>query len=256
MRRLWLTGLGVLSGIWAGVAQAEKPLQVLVGMNKPPYIQVDSSDGYEIELLREIARVMQQPAEFTYVPNKRIFTLLQQGIGDIATLQKKTEGQTKIFYSCPYIRYQNVAVTLAANQISLNDLTDLAPFSILAFQNAVQVLPEAYQRIALTSPSYRETLDQRTQVEMLQKQRVQVVVMDMNIFHYYNNKAEQGGQVQIYPLFTPTFYRAAFRSKDLARAFNRALQQVQRSSAYTLLQERYFGNALAAAPPPCDPNEL
>lgn len=254
--RLWLTGLGLLSGIWMGSAKADKPLQVLVGMNKPPYIQVDSSDGYEIELLREIARVMQLPAEFTYVPNKRIFTLLQQGIGDIATLQKKAESVPNIFYSCPYIRYQNVAITLAANQISLNDLADLAPFSILAFQNAVQVLPEVYQRIALTSPSYRETVDQRTQVDMLQKQRVQVVVMDMNIFHYYNNKAEQSGQVQIHSLFAPTFYRAAFRSQPLARAFNQALQQVQKSSAYTLLQERYFGNATAAAPPPCDPNEL
>lgn len=253
--RLWVTGFWLLSGIWAGAAQADKPLQVLVGMNKPPYIQVDSSDGYEIELLREIARVMQMPAEFTYVPNKRIFTLLQQGIGDIATLQKKTEGQTKIFYSCPYIRYQNVAVTLAANQISLNDVTDLAPFSILAFQNAVQLLPEAYQRIALTSPSYRETVDQRTQVEMLQKQRVQVVVMDMNIFHYYNNKTEQGGQVQIHPLFAPTFYRAAFRSEPLVRAFNQAMQQVQKSADYTLLQERYFGNATAAAAPPCELNQ-
>ena len=254
--RLWLTGLWLLSGIWAGVALADKPLQVLVGMNKPPYIQVDSSDGYEIELLREVARVMQVPAEFTYVPNKRIFTLLQQGIGDIATLQIKAEGNPKIFYSCPYIRYQNVAVTLAANQISLNDVADLAPLSVLAFQNAVQVLPEAFQRIALTSPSYRETVDQRTQVEMLQKQRVQAVVMDMNIFFYYNSKAEQSGQVQIHPLFAPTFYRAAFRSKELASAFNQALQQVQKSSAYTLLQERYFGNATAAAPPPCNPNEL
>jgi polar amino acid transport system substrate-binding protein len=254
--RQWVATLWLFSGTWAGIAQAEKPLQVLVGMNKPPYIQVDSSDGYEIELLREIARTMQLPAEFTYVPNKRIFTLLQQGIGDIATLQKKAEDQPKVFYSCPYIRYQNVAVTLAANQISLNDVTDLAPFSILAFQNAVQVLPEAYQRIALTSPSYRETVDQRSQVDMLQKQRVQVIVMDMNIFHYYNNKSEQTGQVQIHALFAPTLYRAAFRSRELASKFNLALQLVQRSAAYSLLQERYFGNTTVAAPPPCDLNEV
>lgn len=56
--RLFVEGLWLCAGIWAGAALADKPLQVLVGMNKPPYIQVDSSDGYEIELLREIARVM------------------------------------------------------------------------------------------------------------------------------------------------------------------------------------------------------
>lgn len=234
-----------------GVAQTQKPLQVMVGMNKPPYIQVDSSDGYEIELLREVSRLMQVPVEFTYVPNKRIFALFEQGIGDIATLQKPGEDIPGFYYSCPYIAYQNVAVTLSVNQIKLNDLADLAPFSILAFQNAAKVLPEAYQRVTSTSPSYRETVDQSTQVEMLQRQRVQVVVMDMNIFHYYNNKIDQAVQVQIHPLFAQTVYRAAFRTAELARQFNLALQQLQQSAVYHLLQERYFGKSPAAAPPPC-----
>lgn len=229
------------------------PLQVLVGMNKPPYIQVDSSDGYEIELLREIVQRMAQQVEFTYVPNKRILPLLQQGIGDIATLQKPDQGVTDIFYSCPYIRYQNVAVTLAANQIVLKSLLDLDNLSILAFQNAALVLPDDYRRIALASPSYRETVDQRTQVEMLQKQRVQVVVMDMNIFHYYNSKTDHASQVQIHALFAPTLYRAAFRDAGQAVKFNQALQQFQQSAAYPLLQERYFGNAQAASPPLCMP---
>lgn len=231
---------------------AATPLQILVGMNKPPYIQVDSSDGYEIELLREIVAGMQMQAEFTYVPNKRIFTLLQQGIGDIATLQKVGEDVAGLFYSCPYIRYQNVAVTLADNKIKLAAMADLYNLSILAFQNAIQVLPKEYQHIALTTPSYRETVDQRTQVEMLQKQRVQVVVMDMNIFHYYNNKIDQTKQVQIHALFATTVYRAAFRDERLARQFNQALIQFQQSAAYPLLQERYFGAATAAAPPLCE----
>lgn len=234
-------------------ALSTTPLQVLVGMNKPPYIQVDSSDGYEIELLREIAQRMAQQVEFTYVPNKRILTLLQQGIGDIATLQKPGQDVADIFYSCPYIRYQNVAVTLAANQLVLNSLLDLDNLSILAFQNATLVLPDDYRRIAMASPSYRETVDQRTQVDMLQKQRVQVVVMDMNIFHYYNSKTDHASQVQVHALFTPTLYRAAFRDAGLAVKFNQALQQFQQSAAYPLLQERYFGNAQAASPPPCLP---
>ncbi|ALZ75919.1 transporter substrate-binding domain-containing protein [Rheinheimera sp. F8] len=234
-------------------ALSTTPLQVLVGMNKPPYIQVDSSDGYEIELLREIAQRMAQQVEFTYVPNKRILTLLQQGIGDIATLQKPGQDVADIFYSCPYIRYQNVAVTLAANQLVLNSLLDLDNLSILAFQNATLVLPDDYRRIAMASPSYRETVDPRTQVDMLQKQRVQVVVMDMNIFHYYNSKTDHASQVQVHALYTPTLYRAAFRDAGLAVKFNQALQQFQQSAAYPLLQERYFGNAQAASPPPCLP---
>ena len=77
--------------------------------------------------------------------------------------------------------------------------------------------------------------------------------MDMNIFHYYNNKTEHASQVQIHVLFAPTLYRAAFRDAGLAAKFNQALQQFQQSAAYPLLQERYFGNAQAALPPPCLP---
>lgn len=236
----------------SAVHAATPPLLALVGMHKPPYIQVDSSDGYEVELIREITKLMSQQVEFTYVPNKRIFPLLLQGIGDIATLQSVAEQAEDVFYSCPYIRYQNVAITLTSDHIDLDSLLDLDQRSILAFQNAAKVLPAEFRRIAAASPNYRETVDQRAQVEMLQKQRVQVVVMDMNIFNYYNNKAAQVSQVDVHHLFQPTLYRAAFRDALLVKQFNRALSQFQQSTRYAGLQERYFGNATVASPPACD----
>lgn len=84
-RTNWLLPLLVFSWpVWCVEASA---VQVLVGMNKPPYIQIETADGYELDLLRAIVSRMGAQAEFTHVPNKRIQSLLQQNIGEMATLQ-------------------------------------------------------------------------------------------------------------------------------------------------------------------------
>lgn len=215
-------------------------LQVLVGMNKPPYIQIETADGYEIELLRALVKRMGATAEFTHVPNKRIQSLLQQNIGDMATLQPLKANEPGLYYSCPYIRYQNVVVSLEVQQLSINSLSDLKNLSVLAFQNASAALGDEFRDIAKQSFKYRETVEQRTQVESLHKMRVQAVVMDINIFYYHHDKIDPPQQVQVHPLFTPSYYRVAFRDKKLADAFNQALQQFWQSPEYQQLQQRYL----------------
>lgn len=215
-------------------------LQVLVGMNKPPYIQIETADGYELDLLRAIVSRMGAQAEFTHVPNKRIQSLLLQNIGDLATLQPLKAAESGLYYSCPYIRYQNVVVSLELQQLSINSLADLKNFSVLAFQNASAALGEEFRQLAQQSFKYRETVDQRTQVESLHKLRVQAVVMDINIFYYHHDKIEPPQQVQVHPLFPASYYRVAFREKKLADAFNQAMLQFWQSPEYQQLQQRYL----------------
>lgn len=235
---VWLVWLSLCSSP-AFCTEAEV-LQVLVGMNKPPYIQIETADGYELDLLRAIVRRMGAQAEFTHVPNKRIQSLLQQKIGDVATLQPLNGAESGLYYSCPYIRYQNVVVSLELQQLSINSLADLKKLSVLAFQNASAALGEEFRQLAQQSFKYRETVDQRTQVESLHKLRVQAVVMDINIFYYHHDKIEPPQQVQVHPLFPASYYRVAFRQKKLADAFNQAMLQFWQSPEYQQLQQRYL----------------
>lgn len=232
-------------------AALAKPLRVLVGMHKPPYIDIHTQQGYELELLTLVATHMQQTFEFSFVPNQRILALLQKGEGDIATLQRGVTRQPQLQYGCPYIRYQNVAVTLHRNRLLIKQIADLTGLSVLAFQNATNLLPPSYGETVKKTSSYQETTNQRTQVDMLQKNRVQVVIMDIHIFNFYNQQAAAAAPVDIHPLFTDTEYRTAFRDRQLAQAFDRALIQVQQSPAYNALQQKYFQHLAMATLSPC-----
>ena len=95
--------------------------------------------------------------------------------------------------------------------------------------------------MARISDDYRETVDQQAQLTMLLSQRVQVVVMDRNIFNYYRLQHDNAEDMAMHPLFNNTAYRAAFRDAKLQRAFDRALLSVMLDSWYQRLQRKYFG---------------
>lgn len=251
---LWLSLLWLISLPFMAFAASAPPLRVLVGMHKPPYIDMHAKQGYELELLRLVAHEMQQAIEFKHAPNQRLLELLKKGEGDIATLQSTaaaTSNEPALAYGCPYIRYQNVAVSLHRNRILLRQINDLGGVSILAFQNAARLLPLQYQQTVQHAPDYRETIDQATQVEMLQKNRVQVIILDINIFRHYNALYPDAAPTDIYRLFAPTTYRTAFRDAKLAQSFDQALARVQQTQAYIDLQLKYFKQLDEGSPPLC-----
>ena len=160
--------------------------------------------------------------------------------------------QADLFYSCPYIRYQNVVISLEAEALSILQMADLRDLSILAFQNASQLLGEDYRQAVEHSYKYRETVEQSSQVESLHKKRVQALVMDVNIFYYHHEKLTPPQQVKIHPLFPASYYRAAFRKAEDAKAFDVALKALLQEEKYHWLQERYRINAQSLVEPACE----
>ena len=216
------------------------PLNVLVGQNKPPYIELNASGGFEIELLREIVSRMGHEAVFIHVPNIRTLTLLETGNGDIATIQPLQSEETSVYYSMPYIQYQNVAITRTADELTLQHASDLTALSVIAFQRANIVLGDDFNDMVQQSTQYSETVDQSTQVKMLLSKRVQSIVLDRNIFTYHYQQADHPEQVTMHELFKPTLYRAAFKDPTLQKAFDRALLSVVLDNWYQQLQIKYF----------------
>lgn len=238
MRLTWMLGLLLLAK--SGLLEAA-PLTVLVGQHKPPYINTANISGYEVELLDEVVTRMGFEPVFIFVPNARIKSLLEQGAGDIASLQPISSDETGLFYSNPYIRYQNIAVSRANDELLISHSSDLGRYSILAFQNARNVLGADYTDMAKIAAEYLETVDQQAQLKMLLQQRVQVVVMDRNIFNHYRLQHDNADEFTVHPIFSNTLYRAAFRDATVQRAFDRALLSVMLDSWYLRLQRKYFG---------------
>ncbi|MCC5826712.1 transporter substrate-binding domain-containing protein [Alkalimonas sp.] len=234
--------LGIVLVLFSLSALAERTLTFLVGMDKPPYIQLQDGTGFELELLRQVSKKMGYEAVFLHVPNARIRYLLEQGHGDVATLQRLTEHPTELFYSQPYVRYQNAVITLRERELVIQHAQDMQRLNVVAFQNAKIVLGDEFGEMAQSSSRYQETTNQKTQVDMLLAGRIDAAVMDINIFHYFRRVSDDSQPIQLHTLFPPSDYRAAFREQELQLSFDRALQQLIAKPAYPRMQLEFFGS--------------
>lgn len=221
--------------------QAKAELTILVGLDKPPYIDLNDSSGYELDLLRLLTKKMGYDAVFLHVPNARIKALMLDGKADIATLQKPDPEQQQLYYSQPYIRYQNVAASLSSKSLQLHQLEQLKTYSVVAFHNARILLGPEYQQLLPLVMNYQEVANQSQQLQMLLLERCDVVVMDRNIFYYYAKQAGQSMQpFDLALIFPPSYYSAAFKNERLRRKFDKALAELQQEPIFTQLQLKYF----------------
>ncbi|MCC5854524.1 MAG: ABC transporter substrate-binding protein [Idiomarina sp.] len=199
-----------------------------------------TSNGYEVELLQAIIARMGATAELTHVPNRRLASLISASNFDIATLQPFDANDNSLYYSCPYIRYENVAVVRADRDLHLDNLSDLADLRVQAFQTAERVLGETYRAMIGRMAEYSETVNQSTQVQMLLLDRVDSIVLDKNILHFHYSQLLDPPPLRSIPI-SHVLYRAAFKDPSLAEDFDRAQQEFWKSEEFIALQETYFG---------------
>lgn len=225
-------------------------VQVLVGLHKPPYFDLTSDSGYELELLRTLFAAAGVRAEFTHVPNGRLLPLFKTGTFDAVTLQPMQTTLPEYFYSCPYIHYQNVVATLADSNLIIHSLADLARQRVIAFQTAEQVLGEEFRWAITQMTAYSETVDQKAQVDMLLRGRADAIILDRNILEQHLHAMAAEPMLRFFNL-PGGFYRVAFHRPELAAAFDQAQQQLWQQPAFTRLQLSFLRQANQNLQPVC-----
>jgi polar amino acid transport system substrate-binding protein len=230
--------LAIWGALWAGTVQAQQ-LQLLVGVEKPPYIKIETKSGYELELLTAVAKRMGFDSQFIHVPNGRLLRLFTAGQADMVSLQQASPAG--FFATQPYISYQNILIVRQDLKKDIVSLDDLAGLRVMAFQNARQFLPPDYAMAISKASSYLEVVDQGQLPALLLKNRVDVLVMDRNIFrHYYRQSAPDDSSLKILSFFQPNHYHMLARTPEVAERFNKALMEVKQSEFFSQLQLKYF----------------
>ncbi|OGO81616.1 MAG: hypothetical protein A2203_10110 [Chromatiales bacterium RIFOXYA1_FULL_46_5] len=237
MRQLLYLGMFCVA-LCTASAKAQQ-LQLLVGVEKPPYIKVESQTGYELELLTTIVKRMGFNSWFIHVPNGRLFTLFSDGQADLVSLQRNAPPG---FYATQsYISYQNILIVRQDLYKEILNLSDLVGLRVMAFQNARQFLPPDYATAVAKAASYQEVVEQHQMPQLLLKNRVDVLVMDRNIFwHYYRQTAPDDHSLKILSFFQPNHYHMLARTPEVAERFNKALAEVKQSELFSQLQLKYF----------------
>jgi len=219
-----------------------KKLSVSVGWTKPPYVIEKMNSGFELELVKAVYKRMGHHLEFVYVPFGRSNKLINAGKVDAALTMTQKMDVKGLHLSDPYIVYQNAAISLKGRGIDLQSIEALRHHSIVGFQNASIVLGRNYKLAVEQSPLYLELPDQRTQVEMLLKGKVDVVVMDINIFNYLSREfigRSHMDNVDIHRLFPSSPYKMAFSDPKLRDIFNKQLVDFKKSEEFQDLIKEY-----------------
>ncbi|SEL73342.1 amino acid ABC transporter substrate-binding protein, PAAT family [Colwellia chukchiensis] len=221
---------------------AQQPFKVVVGLSKPPYVIEEARLGFEIELIRQVLINIGKAPEFIFTPYGRSEKMLKlSGIDAVITVNEQMFPNNKNL-SAPYISYQNVAISRKKQAIRLNQMADFANYSIASFQLAHKVLGPEFARAVTQSPVYMQVAEQKKQVELLLLNRVDVLVMDINIFLHYLRELKaikQQDSIRFHYIFPLSPYRVAFKNQQDVSTFDQAMASFKQSIAYQELVAKY-----------------
>ncbi|WP_448212234.1 substrate-binding periplasmic protein [Colwellia sp. MEBiC06753] len=224
------------------VVYAQTELDVVVGLAKPPYVAENQKNGFELELVRNVLNMMNASPNYIFVPFGRSEKMLRtEGIDAILTANSNIIKDKKALTDV-YIVYQNVAISLADRQLQINTIKDLSRYSLATFQSAHHILGGEFAQAALNSPNYIQVANQKIQLDMLVKKRVDVIIMDINIFNYYLSHYASdidNSSVNIHTIFPQSDYHVAFKNHEYVPLFNQAFARYQKSEDYTKLKTQY-----------------
>ncbi|MEH6564899.1 MAG: transporter substrate-binding domain-containing protein [Halopseudomonas sp.] len=235
--------MGTLLAGCAHLSQAQgQTLTLGFGINKPPYVYEFEARGLEFEIVAAALREAGDEMRPYYAPLERLHLMLQRGELD-AIAATSPASAVKAYYSDSYLSYQNVAITLARDNIELNSIADLSSYSVSAFQRASHLLGNEFGAMVSRNPRYREEARQVTRNLLLYSGRVQVVVADERIFAAFQPVVADQVDITLpitrHRLFAPTPYSVGFSKPAPRDRFNQGLAALRESGEYARIMARY-----------------
>lgn len=218
-------------------------IPMVIGLALPPYVIAETDTGMELEIVREALAHEGHTLVPVYVPFWRVLAMLEQGLAGAAMTVNEASGVTGVFYSESHITYRNAAMALTSRRYPIEEIEDLGRYSILAFQNAKKYLGDDFANMSASNPQYREIARQAMQITMLYSGRIDLVVMDVNIFRYYRQleaKVATDVGIEQFALFPPSHFKVAFARQDWRDSFNRGLKHLRDSGRYQAIINRFI----------------
>ena len=243
MRLLRLPVFAALAlSAWAAPALAMQEIRIGIGLTKPPYILADGKSGLEVEIVSKALAAGGYKMIAESYPPARALALMR--VGRLDGMVTVTEGiDASGHFSDDYIAYRNAAITLKRRNIRLDEVEDLAQYSVAAFQNARFILTAEYAALVAAHSDYREYAQQVTQNRLLYSGRVDVVIGDRLIFRALTSQVPEGidtsQPLTIHELFPPTPRKAVFRDPAVRDAFNAGLATIRANGSYGAIEAKY-----------------
>lgn len=218
-------------------------IEMVDGLVKPPFIIEENGRGLQLDIVRSALEAVNKEVHFIHVPFGRTVTTFQSLNADGIVTVLSDYQHPNLFISKPFITYQNVAVSLLENQLSLKKIGDLSGKSIVSFQNAKKYLGEDFNKIIRYSMDYREVAEQVKQIELLFLHRTEVIILDINIFKYllkHDTTGRYSQPFKVHYIFNERQYSAAFKSEKNRDVFDQGIKSMKEQGTYQIIVDKYL----------------
>ncbi|MES2262219.1 MAG: transporter substrate-binding domain-containing protein [Pseudomonadota bacterium] len=243
-----ITRLAILSAVLAAPLAHAADVRMGFGLSLPPYVIQENNSGFELEIIREALAFKGHVLKPVYVAQKAMPQMLKEKKLDGAQegSPELVEGPGVFYASAPAVVYEDYAISLKKNKLSINKLADLKGKSIAAFMTAKEFLGPDYAAAVQDNPKYQEVATSKRQVLMLYSGGIEVLICDANIFKYV--RETEKGQVDTSPdvtyhdIFKHTPLKSnnpVFTDKQVRDDFDAGLAQLKRSGKYQQIIKKY-----------------
>lgn len=239
-----ITGRWFVAFFWLLASTQAFSQQVTISSSGtiPPYVFAESDTGIQLDIIREALSISGHSLKVVYLSNNRGLSFLKTK--NVDGVINVPAGASNLYYSNSTIEYQNGVTALKARNLSISNISDLYPLSVVGFQNASNYFGDEFKTMTEESSRYDEVVNQLAQLKLLFNNRCDAVVMDYRIFSYYlstyksNHNFDQ--QTVFYDILPPSPRYVAFHDQALRDRFNNGLKALKASGRYKEIIEHYL----------------
>ncbi len=249
MNRGLLPGFGKLCAVCLFFIQAElslaaETLRIGIGVNHPPYVIEATDSGVEIDILTEAFKELGFNIEWVYLNNVNRHLGIKRHKLDVAATIRDRYRLDPAFYSSPYISYQNVAISRLDNHLVIENIGDLKKYRVGSWELASGDLGDEFAKVAdHLGIRYQEYSRQSSQVQEFCEGKVDVLVIDINIYQWFSKTwcDSQKLPIKVHDVFPGrTSFIASFKNEQLRDDFNRELMVLKATGEYQKIIDHYL----------------
>ncbi|WP_213999601.1 transporter substrate-binding domain-containing protein [Arsukibacterium sp.] len=210
---------------------SDKTLTVAVNDGSPWafYDEEQGVTGIDVEIIRHILTKLGYKTEFHLLGYNRLIKEFNEGRFDLAS--PAAFPAENGYLTATYLPFQDIAVSVKANSLTINHMDDLKGKNIIAYQFASSVLGEDFASV-VKEANYLEVAERELQLKLLVHDRTDVVIGERRLLMYITRNLFPDVRLAIHPVFKTQSYGAILKDKRLQQQFDQELAEIQASGAY------------------------
>ncbi len=226
---------------------ADGAVTIAVPDNKPPYFNGSSKDGIERDIINDAFGLTGKCVNFMEVAHRQSkYDSERFGVECVSTVSSELSLKSKSYFSVPVVTYHYTPFTLKKDHIVIKSYEDLAGKTVEAFSLARDYLGADFRRVIGKAQNYLEHENRSSQVALLLRGNVQVLVIDRTMFHFIRDALvrdrpdDYNETVLEVPVEINVDFKIACHHQALVDDFNKGIAALHANGRYGQIFDQYL----------------